>query len=253
MIISQTTARMTFGSLFSGIGGLDLGLERAGMECRFQVENDPYCNKVLAKHWPEVRRYGDIKTIDWKGVEHVDLICGGFPCQPVSLAGKHRGQEDERWLWPDFANCVRILRPQFVLVENVPGLLAVGMADVLCNLAALRYDVEWDCIRASDFGAPHERERIYLVAHSNKVDGQAGVGDKPDGATALFTGGSRVCADIWLQTTSRFAGVGDGLPARVYQRRVEQLGNAVVPQVAEWIGKRICDRDEADDEHGKGR
>jgi hypothetical protein len=108
------------GSLFSGIGGLDLGLERAGMEVRWQVEIEPYCNKVLAKHWPNVKRYGDIKSIDWTEVEPVDLICGGFPCQPVSLAGKRLAQEDERWLWPEVDRCLRALRPRYALLENVP-------------------------------------------------------------------------------------------------------------------------------------
>lgn len=128
---------MNVGSLFSGIGGFDLGLERAGMTVKWQVENDPYCNRVLAKHWPDVTRYGDIKTIDWSEVEHVDLICGGFPCQPVSLAGKRQAQADERWLWPEFARAVCALRPRYVLVENVPGLLSKGLGDILGDLAAL--------------------------------------------------------------------------------------------------------------------
>jgi len=136
--------RLTVGSLFSGIGGLDLGLERAGMTVRWQVEQDAWCQRVLAKHWPDVPRYGDIKTIDWTEVEPIDLVCGGFPCQPVSLAGKRRAQDDPRWLWPEFARCLRVLRPRFALLENVPGLLSAGFGDVLGDLAALGYDAEWD-------------------------------------------------------------------------------------------------------------
>ncbi len=106
---------MKVGSLFSGIGGLDLGLERAGMEVVWQVEIDDFCNKVLAKHWPDVARYRDVRTVG-DDLEHVDLICGGFPCQPVSVAGKRNGKEDERWLWPDYLRIVRIVKPRWVLV-----------------------------------------------------------------------------------------------------------------------------------------
>src|SRR6266576_2094213 len=101
----------TFGSLFAGIGGLDLGLERAGWTCRWQVEINPFCRRILAQHWPTVERYGDIRTLDLERVERVDLICGGFPCQPVSVAGKRLAQADARWLWPEFSRVVRALRP----------------------------------------------------------------------------------------------------------------------------------------------
>jgi len=114
---------LSVGSLFSGIGGIDLGLERAGMKIAWQVEIDEFCLKVLRKHWPEVPKYGDIRKIDPKELEPVDLIAGGFPCQPVSIAGKKLAQKDERWLWPEFARIIRMVRPKYVLVENVPGLL----------------------------------------------------------------------------------------------------------------------------------
>src|SRR3990167_1196298 len=96
------------------------------MQVKWQLEIDPYCLKVLEKHWPHVRRYTDIKTVDWSGVEPVDLVCGGFPCQPVSVAGKRKGTADDRWLWPEFVRCVSILRPRYVLIENVPGLLTAN-------------------------------------------------------------------------------------------------------------------------------
>src|SRR5262245_30804281 len=127
----------TFGSLFAGIGGLDLGLERAGWTVRWQVEIDPFCQRVLAKHWPAVPRYGDVTTLSLERVERVDLICGGFPCQPVSHAGERLAQDDPRWLWPAFARVVRALRPRLVLVENVTGLLSAGMGDVLRDLAGM--------------------------------------------------------------------------------------------------------------------
>src|SRR5579884_1573520 len=104
---------MNFGSLFSGIGGLDLGLERAGHVCRWQIESDPYCTAVLHKHWPQVQRYGDITGVSGHELEPVDLLVGGFPCQPVSTAGKRRGNADQRWLWPEFARLIRVLRPSY--------------------------------------------------------------------------------------------------------------------------------------------
>jgi DNA (cytosine-5)-methyltransferase 1 len=160
---------LAFGSLFAGIGGIDLGLERAGWKCRWQVEIDPFCQQVLSWHWPDVRRYGDIRSIDWSSVEPVDLLAGGFPCQPVSSAGKQRAQADDRWLWPEFARAIRGLRPRLVLVENVRNLLSVNggsaFGDVLGDLAASGYDAEWDCIPASAVGAPHQRDRLWLVAY----------------------------------------------------------------------------------------
>lgn len=117
----------TFGSLFSGIGGMDLGLERAGWKVRWQVESDPYCGRVLEKHWPGVRRYEDIRSVDFRQIGRVDLIAGGFPCQPVSLPGKRAGNADDRWLWPEFRRSISVLRPRHALIENVPGLLSRGM------------------------------------------------------------------------------------------------------------------------------
>lgn len=168
----------TFGSLFAGIGGIDLGLERAGWECRWQVEWDEWCQRVLAKHWPDVRRYGDITAVDWSGVERVDLLAGGFPCQPFSMAGKRRGKADERWLWPEFARAIRELRPGLVLVENVPGLLAGhgGMGSVLGDLASLGYDAEWDSVPAAAVGAPHLRYRVWIVAYPNGGTVESGRG-----------------------------------------------------------------------------
>ncbi|MHC4278507.1 MAG: DNA cytosine methyltransferase, partial [Planctomycetota bacterium] len=148
---------MKFGSLFAGIGGLDLGLERAGMECVWQVENDPYATRVLDKHWPDVRRYGDIKKINWEEVERPTLVCGGFPCQPVSIAGRQLGAADERWLWPEFERCLCDVRPRYVLIENVPGLLTNGGSGVIEDLAYHGYDAEWDLIPAATVGAPHLR------------------------------------------------------------------------------------------------
>ena len=155
---------MTVGSLFSGIGGLDLGLERAGMRVMWQSEIDPYASKVLAKHWPHVPNLGDVTTIDWSSVERVDLICGGYPCQPFSYAGRRDGENDPRHLWPYFARALRVLRPRWALLENVPGHLSLGFGTVHADLAALGYDTEWECIPASALGAPHIRDRVFVVS-----------------------------------------------------------------------------------------
>jgi len=149
------------------VGGIDLGLERAGWECRYQVEIDPYCCKILAKHWPHVKRYGDIRTVNGNELEPVDLICGGFPCQDLSQAGKRAGIEGARsGLWFEFARLVRESRPKYVLVENVPGLLVYdGMRRVIGDLAGCGYVGCWLSLRASDFGASHLRKRIFIVAY----------------------------------------------------------------------------------------
>lgn len=160
---------LTFGSLFSGIGGLDLGLERAGLRCVWQVEINDYCRRVLAKHWPNVRRHDDVKTFPpQEGAWSCDLIVGGFPCQPVSVAGKGLAQDDPRWLWPEFARILRVLRPRYALLENVPGLFVRGFPDVLGDLATLGYDAEWAVLSAAQFGAPHLRKRVFVVAYSHR-------------------------------------------------------------------------------------
>lgn len=168
----------TVGCLFSGIGGLDLGLEWAGWRVVWQAESDPYCSAVLARHWPDVANLGDVRSVEWERVRAPDLVCGGFPCQPVSHAGARRGLDDERWLWPEFARCLRVLRPEWCLVENVAGLLTLGFAEVAADLAALGYHTEWACIPAAAFGAPHLRWRLFVVGHDPHAD-RAGLRAEP--------------------------------------------------------------------------
>lgn len=159
-------------------GGIDLGLERAGMDTRWFVEWDAHCQNVLRRHWPGLPVYGDITAVDWGSVDPVDVLAGGFPCQPVSVAGRALAQADDRWLWPAFADAIGALRPRYVLVENVPGLLQRGLGIVLGDLAALGYDAEWECIPAAAVGAPHRRDRLWLVAHaaSQRGDERSRVG-----------------------------------------------------------------------------
>lgn len=268
---------MTFGSLFSGIGGMDLGLERAGMECKWQVEIDPFCQKVLEKHWPNVKRYGDIKQIDGSELERVDLIAGGFPCQDISIAGSGAGIDGPRsGLWSEYFRLISFLRPSGVLVENVPAILFRGIERVLGDLAGIGYDAQWEIISASFFGADHQRNRCFIFAYPNSSrkpqqkrifryewgwtsngtkaiadtmrKGFSGRGDgfevkknarkviQGDGSTEAFE--ISFSKDYW--SIKPFLGRRiHGIPNRV--DRIKSLGNAVVPQVAEWIGRRIME------------
>ena len=196
--------------LFSGIGGFSLGLERAGMRTVAFCEIDPYCRRVLARHWPDVPVYDDIRTLtaeklanangvgclggnlgpqrgvgktqSWAGASRsIDVICGGFPCQDISTAGKGAGITGERsGLWKEYARIIGEVRPRYVIVENVAALLGRGIERVLGDLAALGYDAEWHCIPASAVGAPHRRDRIWIIAN----DAQRGWGARANCARA---------------------------------------------------------------------
>ena len=243
----------TYGSLFSGIGGLDLGVEAAtGAKPLWQCESDPYCRAVLERHWPDTPCYNDVREIDDQA-QRPDLICGGFPCQDVSQAGKRRGLDGERsGLWSEFARVIRILRPRVVFVENVAGLLVRGFDEVLGDLAWLGFDARWSCLRAADIGAPHLRRRVFLLAHSVH-DGRQGLSssnnnhgsDEPgDIANRRHTfppapSDSRAWA-AWRKSggpepSIRRGTYGPprGMDANRRRRRIRHLGNAVVPQCAE--------------------
>lgn len=153
------------GSLFSGGGGLDLAVEAVfGGATVWHAEVDPAASRVLAARWPGVPNLGDVTAVDWSSVEPVDVICGGYPCQPDSLAGKGLSEDDERWLWPEVARAIGVLRPRVVVLENVPGHFVRGFRTVLGSLASLGFDADWTLVRASDVGAPHRRERLFVVA-----------------------------------------------------------------------------------------
>ena len=263
---------MRIGSLFSGIGGLELGLEWAGVgHVVWQVERDEWCRRVLAKHWPEAERFEDVRTA--RGVHEidcdmdddcrcgdvlapVDVICGGFPCQDVSdsegagLAGHRSG------LWFEFLRIVRELRPRFVVVENVAALSTRGLDVVLGGLAAGGYDAAWVPLRAASIGAPHGRGRVFVVAYAD------GDGFEPVEAPRLHVrwarrdDAHRCCAfppgphdgeRAWGAYRSAGGpepairrGV-DGFPSRLDRRRLSALGNAVVPQVAEVVGRVVLE------------
>jgi DNA (cytosine-5)-methyltransferase 1 len=165
---------LNVGSLFAGIGGFELGLERAGFEIEWQVELDPYCRAVLERHFPHAQRFEDVREVGAANLAPVDLICGGFPCQDLSAAGKGAGIDGARsGLWSEFARIVRELRPRYVLVENVPALLTgkgkrwdrAPIGRVLGDLAEVGYDAEWARMSAREFGAPHLRQRVWIVAY----------------------------------------------------------------------------------------
>ena len=131
---------MTFGSLFAGIGGFARGLTDAGMQCLWQVENNPDCIKILEKRWPGVPKYGDIRECGSENLETVDLICGGFPCQPHSVAGKRRGEADDRNLWPETFRIVQECRPRWVIFENVSGIVTTMLPRILADLESEGYE-----------------------------------------------------------------------------------------------------------------
>ena len=273
---------LTVGSLFSGIGGLDLGLERAGLKVIWQSEIDPYCNKVLKKHWPEVPNHGNIKDIDWATVQRPDVICGGYPCQPFSTAGKRRGTDDPRHLWPWVRDAISALRPSYAILENVRGHLSMGGPTVIGDLAEIGYDAEWRVVSAAGMGAPHRRDRLIILAYPNDTRGgtpnsdmeqQRSQGQQERQAVVARHGVSRRSTemadtsskrrqeplrarsgvfasnnarrssverrplDSWWEVEPNVGRVANGVSSRL--DRLKGLGNAVVPQVAEYVGRLI--------------
>lgn len=164
---------LRLGSMFSGYGGLDVAVADAfGAEVAWHADSDPAVSRVLAYHWPDVPNLRDVKAIDWSAVEPVDVLAGGYPCQPFSNAGQRKGISDERHLWPWMAEAIRVLRPSIVVLENVRGHLRRGFDTVLADLADLGLDARWGVVRASEAGAPHRRERLFVVAHPADANGE---------------------------------------------------------------------------------
>lgn len=249
--------------LFSGIGGFSLGLERAGFETVAFCEIDPFCRQVLNKHWPDIPIHEDIKQLDgrqYRGT--VDVVCGGFPCQDISWAGEGIGISGKRsGLWKEFARLVCEVRPRYSIVENSTALLARsrGAGVVLGDLAQIGYDAEWYCIPASAVGAPHERDRVWILAYPNgdqhEVSSHAKFGAtlarllatyaNADGYGELQQEGSereerrRIGNSSWWAAQPDVARVVYGFPRQVDY--VRALGNAVVPQIPEVLGKAILE------------
>lgn len=309
---------LTHVSLFSGIGGIDLSAEWAGFETILQVEIDPYCQKVLRKHWPDVRLIGDIRDVNaaviadaYRGMHlqssdkicsgretlDVSLVTGGPPCQPASVAGKRRGKTDDRWLWPETIRVIRLIKPRWVCLENPAGIITLGKSGQTLDLAGgsldilsagytaaldgicaeiegCGYEVQPVVIPACAVGAPHRRDRVWIIAHDRQLQRlrcegeriqraeqtrrEARAGDRP---TCPNTNGSGLqgCGEYgerarerpvgashwqehWLSAVSRLCRVDDGVSRKLDRTaRLKALGNAVVPQQVYPILKAIAD------------
>ncbi|MEV0213386.1 DNA cytosine methyltransferase [Micromonospora sp. NPDC050695] len=261
--------------LFAGIGGLSLGLQRAGMRIVGHVEINPFCRAVLHKHWPEVPAHDDVRSaLTWWRSQprpRVDVVAGGYPCQPESLAGPRRGTDDHRWLWPEMARVIHALRPRYVIGENVMGHRTRGLRFVLRDLECLGYAATPGIVSAGEVGAPHRRQRIFVLAVLADSEGggfDSGSELRPDSSRRRRTeparsrpaladshgprrqpwsglGPARTAAERarWWTTEPDVGRVAHGVPDRV--DRLRALGNAVVPQVAEHIGRIVLDHHES--------
>jgi DNA (cytosine-5)-methyltransferase 1 len=277
---------MNHGSLFAGIGGFDLGFKRAGIKTVWQVEIKEERRRVLARHFPDAVRFADIRSChaanadesglrkeeqdiqagesDTGGLSFVDIISGGFPCQPFSCAGKHRGKADDRYLWPEMRRIIEEIRPRWVVAENSPDLFRLALDTVLFDLEALGYTPWPLVIPACSLGAWHRRNRIWIVAHfagDGRGAGRAGrsSGDcarkaqqahRKDGIATDRASAARAqwrlalarfkrrCG-AWWEVEPRVARMVYGVPSRLVKERIAGLGNAIVPQIAELIGLLI--------------
>jgi len=225
--------------LFSGIGGFSLGLENTGgFETAAFCEIDPYARAVLQKHWPGVPIFEDIRELKADAIGPVHIICGGYPCQPFSQAGKRGGEKDDRHLWPEMYRLVASIRPRWVIAENVAGHISMGLDQVLSDLEGEGYTCWPLVIPACAVGAPHRRDRVWIVADADSTGRKEQRGAEPDGEEheAPERGGG------WLPEPN-VGRVAHGVPSRV--DRLKALGNAVVPQVVEQIGWAILEAEKA--------
>jgi DNA (cytosine-5)-methyltransferase 1 len=267
--------------LFSGIGGFSLGLERTGgFKTVAFCEIEPFCQAVLKKHWPEVPCYDDITTLTAERLAaegiRPNVLCGGFPCQDISVAGKGAGLEGKRsGLWREYARLIGEIRPRFAIVENVAALLGRGLGRVLGDLAALRYDAEWHCIPASHVGAEHGRDRIWIIAYldetwelqskGRKQDQRRRLGNSTE-TNASYPHGTRLQRRRETRTDQENVGIQPprlrftqraenpiprnhwdhqpllggrlhGVPNRL--DRIGALGNTVYPEIPQIIGEAI--------------
>jgi DNA (cytosine-5)-methyltransferase 1 len=264
---------------------MDLGLERAGMECVAQVEIDEFCQKVLTKHWPDVPKFKDVRDVGKENLPAADLIAGGFPCQPFSVAGKRKGTADDRHLWPEMFRVISELKPTWVIGENVPGIIPIFLDQAISDLEAEGYTCEAYVLPACAFDAPHRRDRLFVLANSSNIrrlqceqpknghesqkaqckfdsyrsesrfipdpnqqrlsarDEQEVFREKEKTLAGCEFAGTHPAQNWRLLTVEpTICGMVDGVPDRV--DRLKSLGNAVVPQVAEFIGRMIMEANE---------
>ena len=245
---------MTHGSLFSGIGGFDLAAEWMGWQNIFQVEIEEYCQRLLAQNFPNVERHRDIREFDGKQYAgRIDIISGGFPCQPFSQAGKRQGKDDPRHLWPQMLRIISEIEPRWVLGENVSGIFSwsggLVFDEIQSDLADIGYETIPVRIPAVAVGAPHRRDRWWFVANSNsKRLERRSTGGKGEEKQITKRHTRQVCRSFfgweknWLEVAAELCVLGNGLPVELdgftlskskhREHQLKGLGNAIVPQVA---------------------
>lgn len=242
-------------SLFSGIGGIDLAAHWSGMQTVAFVEKNKFCQQVLAKHWPNVPIFDDVKTLTKDDIsESIDIISGGFPCQPFSVAGKQLGGEDDRYLWPEFARLIEEFRPSWIVGENVVGIIELALDYVLADLERIGYSSRTFVIPACAVGAKHERQRVFIVgfnpdrSYANRkrnVRKQSYDIEKRKGKENIqerHQWQHELGAVNDAQKFTTYAGAMrelHGIPQRM--DRLKSLGNAVVPQQIYPIMKAIME------------
>lgn len=227
---------MIHDSLFSGIGGFELGAQYAGIETLWSCEIEKFQRGILKKHFPKTEIYEDIRKTT--GLRYVDIISGGFPCQDISISGKGKGIKGERsGLWSEMFRIIREIRPKYVIIENSPMLLVRGFERVLCDLSQIGYDAEWKCISNSSFGFPHRRERVYICAYPDenrrtKIQVFSNfLIEKKKSFHREFSGMS--CSKFWSEDYTEFLRVDNGIPYNVH--RIGAIGNSVNPIVAHYL------------------
>lgn len=250
--------------LFSGIGGFALATEMVWEKVEhIFCEIDPFCQAVLKKHWPDAKIYGDIRKLNGRNVGTIDLVTGGFPCQPFSVAGEQRGKEDDRDLWPEMFRVIKETKPRWVIGENVAGFIEMELERSVSDLEGEGYEVQAFVIPACAVEAPHRRDRVWIVAYTDQYRESAkpfhakqvqrelapdpfnkrrkrGVSQEVQGKSRKpreFAGGYQGWRDGWSISKPRTVGVDDGIPDRTH--RIKALGNAIVPQVAAEIMRCI--------------
>ncbi|MDL5055928.1 DNA cytosine methyltransferase [Geitlerinema calcuttense] len=247
---------ITVGSLFSGIGGLDLGLEQAGMKTVWQVEFDDWARGKLDENFPHTEKFKDVREVGKHNLRPVDLIAGGFPCQDLSIANlKGLGLAGERsGLWREYLRIIRELLPRYIFIENVSALLTDGLDRLLCDLAACGYDAEWQIIRATAFGLPHQRKRLFVIAYpegDRLLQDEVFKGNRYQNhfPASVSRGQPLLHFDVigcsYPQIPEHLR-MDDGLSFELseIEAAIKGYGNAVCPPVARWIGERIVEFDE---------
>lgn len=254
---------MYVGSLFSGIGGIELGFQRAGFKTKWFIECDKYAKEIIRKNFRDAIIYDDITKVNFRSIPKVDILTGGFPCQDISSSGKRAGITGSKSsLWKYYSKAIRILRPRFAFIENVSILINRGLDVVLADLASIGYDAEWYCVPASAIGAPHQRDRVYVIAYlpsererflsifkrdkrSKDFNINRDIKDasNTDNQRQSRKGENEIRQELFRKGTGQWTvepkldRVVHGIPCRM--DRIKCLGNAVVPQIAEVFGEAI--------------